>query len=110
MARRRRQREKRERRIGPIRVVTHVYEDGSKDRRLLVRKHLLLGFNDKEKEHGPGKPERGRHIHIYIPLFKREIKIYLDGRRPLVKIVKSRALERRARKKREHRNQRDRGG
>ncbi len=69
--RRRRQREKREYRIGPIRVVVHVYEDGSKDRRLLVGRHLLLGFNDKEKEHGPGKPERGRHIHIYITPLKR---------------------------------------
>lgn len=67
------------------------------DRRLLVgRSRLLLGWNSFDRD-SRGQL-RGRHLHIY-PTRRREIKLYLNGKRPLLESRESRAERRRRAKK-----------
>ena len=63
------------------------------DRRLLVgRSRLLLGWNSFDRD-SRGQL-RGRHLHIY-PTRRREVKLYLNGKRPFLESRESRAERRR---------------
>ena len=90
---------KRRRKIGPIKYDVYEHEEGWKERRLVVGGKPVAGLNDKEKGHGPGKPERGRHIHIYLP-GGYELKVYLDARWPPIQVKKSRAARKKQKKRR----------
>ena len=89
---------KKRRRFGPFVYDVYVDAKGAKSRRLLVWSRLLLGLNDREKAHGR-KPERGRHVHFYLP-GGWELKVYLNGRWPIVTVKKTRAAKRQERKHR----------
>ena len=93
--------EKKEKKLGPIKYVTYVDKHGKKSRRLLVGSKMIFGLNDHDKPHGD-KPERGKHVHLPWP-GKRELKVYLNGKRPIVEVKKSRAARRREEKRKRRR-------
>ena len=92
---------KKRKKLGPIKYDVYVDEKGRKSRRLLLGDKVVFGLNDYEKPHGE-KPERGRHIHLPLP-GKWELKVYLNGRRPIIEVKESRAARRREEKRKRRR-------
>ena len=54
----------------------------------LIDSKTIFGLNDHDKPHR-NKPERGKHLHLPWP-GKRELKVHLNGKRPITEVKKSR--------------------